>query len=81
MTENGLLTNNRTEIDKTPWAGALLVEDCDWELAANVNSFATECHLLQVSSFFKTSSGSMTGRALQPQKDACPLFTTHSLYH
>ena len=76
MAENGLLTNNITEINKTPWAGALLDEDRDWDLAANVNSFATECHLLQVSSLLKSSLGSMTRRALQPRKDACPLFTT-----
>ena len=56
MAENGLLTNNITEIDEAPWAGALLGEDRDWDLVANVNSFATECHLLQLSSLFKSSA-------------------------
>ena len=51
-------------------------EDCDWDLAANVNSFATECHLLQVSSLFKTLLGSMMGRASQLRKNSCPLLTT-----
>ena len=37
MAENGLLTNNITEIDEAPWAGALLGEDCDWDFAANAN--------------------------------------------
>ena len=54
MAENGLLTNNITEIDESPWAGVLLGEDCDWDFAANMNSFATECYLLQVSSLFKS---------------------------
>ena len=76
MAENGLLMNNITEIDEVLWARALLGEDRDWDLAANVNSFATECHLLQISSLFKSSFGSMTGRASQPQKGACLLFTT-----
>ena len=77
MIENGLLTNNITAINGAPWAGALVGEDRDWDLAANVNSFATECHLLQVSSLFRSSLGSMTGRASQPQKNSCPLFTTN----
>ena len=76
MAENSLLMNNITEIDEAPCAAVLLGEDRDWDLAANVNSFATECHLLQISSLFKSSFGSMTGRASQPQKGACLLFTT-----
>ena len=76
MAANGLLTNNITEIDKTPWAGALLGEDRDWDLVANVNAFATECHLLHVDSLFKTSLGSKSRKASQPQEDACPLFIT-----
>ena len=77
MAENGLLTNNITEIDEAPWADLLVDEDRDQDLAANVNSLATECHLLQVSSLFKSSLGSMTGRASQPRKDSCPLFTNN----
>ena len=46
MTENGLLANYITETDEAPWAGALVGEDCDWDLAANFNSFAMECYLL-----------------------------------
>ena len=78
MVENGLLTNNITEIDEAPCAGAILGEDCDWDFAANVNLFATECNLLQVSSLFKSLIGSITGRASQPRKNSCPLFTTGS---
>ena len=33
-------------------------------------------HLLQVTSLFKSSLGSMIGRAPQPWKDVCPLFIT-----
>ena len=77
MAENGLLTNTITEIDEAPWTGALVGEDRDWDLSANVNSFATECHLLQVSSLFKSLLGSMTRRASQPRKNSCPLFTTN----
>ena len=51
IAENGLLTNIITEINETPWARELLGRDRDWDLAANVNSFATECHLLYVSFF------------------------------
>ena len=46
MAENDLLTNNITEIDEAPWDGALVSEDRDWDLAANINSCAKECHLL-----------------------------------
>ena len=76
MTENGLLTNNITKINKTLWAGALVGKDCNWDLAANVNSFATECHLLQVSSLLKSLLGSMMGRASQPQNNSFYQFFT-----
>lgn len=78
MAENGLLTNNTTEIHEASWVGALLGEDYDWDLATNVNAFAMQYHLLHVDSLFKIFFGSMTGRTTQPWQDIWPLFATNS---
>ena len=50
MAENSLFINNITKLDEAPWARALLGEDCDRDLSANVNAFATQCPLLHVDS-------------------------------